>query len=129
MNLNSVTLAGFITQPPVISQTTTGKPVAKFTLAINERQETATVTNYIDIKAYGGTAQYVENHLAKGRNIFIQGRLVQERWQDKKTGAPRTRHTILALSIQTLDTQPRTRDYSEPTTPPTNTETTEDIPW
>ena len=127
LNLNKILIAGNICQHPVIGVTPGGTPTAAFTVAINERKQDKTTTTYIDCKTYGNQAKFVEQYLQRGRNVYVDGKLRMETWQDKKTGETRRKTTVLADTIQACDPPPRNRDYTDPATPGNESET--DIPW
>lgn len=80
--LNNITLMGRLTRAPELRATQTGKSVASFTLAVDrdyDRQQ----TDFIDCVAWGGTAEFVNNYLAKGQMIALIGRLQMRDWKDK----------------------------------------------
>lgn len=129
LNLNIVLIAGGICQPPIIGSTPGGTTTATLTIAVNERRADKTTTTYIDLKAYGNLAKFVEQYLGKGRNILAEGKLRMETWQDKKTGENRRKFYLLADSIQACDPPPQrnNRDYTDPAAPGNESDT--DIPW
>lgn len=53
-------------------------------------------TDFVDIKANNGTADFIDKWFKKGDGISIKGRLKQESWQDKDTGANRSRLIVVA---------------------------------
>lgn len=53
-------------------------------------------TDFVDIKANNGTADFISKWFKKGDGISIKGRLKQESWQDKDTGANRSRLVVVA---------------------------------
>ena len=53
-------------------------------------------TDFVDIKANNGTADFIAKWFKKGDGISIKGRLKQESWQDKDTGANRSRLVVVA---------------------------------
>ena len=52
-------------------------------------------TDFVDIKANNGTADFIAKWFKKGDGISIKGRLKQESWQDKDTGANRSRLIVV----------------------------------
>lgn len=92
--LNNITLMGRLTRAPELRATQTGKSVTSFTVAIDrdyDRQQ----TDFIDCVAWGGTAEFVSNHFAKGQMIALTGRLQMRDWKDKH-GNNRTAYEIIA---------------------------------
>ena len=57
-------------------------------------------TDFVDIKANNGTADFIAKWFKKGDGISIKGRLKQESWQDKDTGAKRTKHKIIIQKLE-----------------------------
>jgi single-strand DNA-binding protein len=83
------------------------RAVADFGLAINRRfkgsdgQMKDEVT-FIDVEAWGRTAELVGQYLVKGRACFVEGRLKLDSWEDKD-GQKRSKLKVVADSVQFLD--------------------------
>lgn len=113
LELNKVLLVGNLTRDPEYRATTTGRAVAKLGLAVSRRMgvnretgESNEETLFIDVTAWERTAEFCKNYLSKGRRIFVEGRLRQETWQDKETGANRSKILVVADRIQFADAKP-----------------------
>jgi single-strand DNA-binding protein len=112
-NLNSVMLIGNLTRDPEVRYTPKGTAVCDISLAINrilppeqeggERREEVT---YVDVTLWGKTAENAGQYLAKGRNVFVDGRLALETWEDKQSGQKRSRLKVVAESVQFLGARP-----------------------
>jgi single-strand DNA-binding protein len=111
-NLNSVHLMGNLTRDPEVRYTPKGTPVCDLSLAINrllpddgsgERREEVT---YVDVTLWGKTAENAGKYLAKGRSVFVDGRLDLETWDDKQTGQKRSKLKVTAESLQFLGSRP-----------------------
>jgi single-strand DNA-binding protein len=104
MSTNIVVIRGNLTRDPEIRHTPSGVAVASFALAFNERRRdkvqetTVDVAHFFDCKAFGKTAELVGQHLAKGANCIVRGRLAQERWETKG-GDKRSKVVILADGV------------------------------
>ena len=70
--MNNTILMGRLTKDPTITQTTDGKTVAKFTLAVDRIGEGA---DFISCVAFGKTAEIVEKYIVKGTKILLNGRI------------------------------------------------------
>lgn len=85
----------------------TERPVARFTLATNERlfnpntNETSDRTEWHRIVAWGKLAEFCEKYLSRGRQIYLEGKLRTRDWQDKE-GNKRYTTEINAQSIVLL---------------------------
>lgn len=108
---NLVLLAGNLTRPPDVRRTNNGTAVAAMGLAINERRKdqqgnAIESTVFIDIEAWGKTAEYCRDYLQKGAAVLIQGRLKVDSWDDKQTGAKRSKVLVTADRVQNLSGRP-----------------------
>lgn len=90
-SLNKVILIGRLGQNPELRYLPqTERPVAKFTLATNERYFNPS-TNESDIRAewhriitWGKLAEFCEKYLNQGKQIYLEGKLRTRSWQDKE---------------------------------------------
>ena len=105
--VNRVLLGGNLTRDPQVRFLANEQAVANFGLAINRRfkgsdgQMKDEVT-FIDIEAWGRTAELVGQYLTKGRACFVEGRLKLDNWDDKD-GQKRSKLKVVADSVQFLD--------------------------
>ena len=109
-SVNKVFLIGNLTAEPEIRQLPSGESVAMFSLAMNRRftnarGEQVEDTTFVEIDAFSRTAEVIRQYVHKGDPLFVEGRLRQDRWQDKTTGAQRSRLKIVAEGIQLLSTR------------------------
>jgi single-strand DNA-binding protein len=104
-SLNRVILLGRLGRKPelrVLPQT--GRSVANFTMATNERfvdkntREAKDRTEWHRIVVWGPQAEFCEKYLDKGRQVLVEGKLRTRSWQDRD-GAKRSTTEIEALSI------------------------------
>ena len=94
--LNKIIIMGRMTKDPELRTTQTGTPVASFTIAVDrDRQDE---TDFIDVVAWNGTAEFVSRYFRKGSMIIISGRLQMRKWQDRD-GNNRTSYEVLADSV------------------------------
>lgn len=105
MNLNHVQLAGRLTRDPDSRYTQSGVAIADMGIAVsrffkNDQGETKEETDFIDVTAFGRTAEIVQKHLRKGSPIYVEGRLKLDQWDDKQTGAKRSKLKVIAESMQ-----------------------------
>jgi len=86
---NNVQLIGHVGQEPEIITTESGKKLAKLSLATNDsftnnQGEKITNTDWHNIIAWNGIANIIEQYVAKGKEIGIQGKLTTRSWEDKE---------------------------------------------
>jgi len=106
-NINRVLLAGNLTRDPQVRFFANERAVANFGLAINNRYKTADgqqkeETTFVDVEAWGRTAELVGQYLTKGRACFVEGRLKLDNWEDKD-GQKRSKLKVVADNVQFLD--------------------------
>jgi len=87
-SLNKVMIIGNIGKDPEIRMTTGGTPVASFPVATSERfknqqGEWEERTEWHNVKLWGKLAEIARDHLAKGKSVYIEGRLQTRKWQDR----------------------------------------------
>jgi|SRR5436190_16952701 len=107
-NFNRVILAGNLTRDPELRYTPKGTAIAKLGMAINrtwknEAGETKEEVTFVDLDAFGRTAEVIAQYLKKGRPILVEGRLKLDQWDDKQTNQKRSKLGIIVESFQFLD--------------------------
>lgn len=113
-NLNKVILIGRLTRDPETRTFTNGGMVAKFGFAVTNRRRNSQSGQwedepmFIDVEVYnrgetGKQADLIRDRCRKGSQIMLEGRLHLDTWDDKTTGAKRSKHKIVAENIQLLD--------------------------
>lgn len=88
-NFNRVYLMGNLTRDVELKSTNNGGSVARLGLAINrtwtgadgEKREEVL---FVDCEAWGKQAETLAKYMAKGKPIFIEGRLKLDQWEDKE---------------------------------------------
>ena len=94
--LNRIVLMGRLCADPQLRQTQNGKPVANFTLAV-DRDHNREETDFVDIVAWNGTAEFVNKYFVKGQMAVVTGRLQARKYE--KDGANRTSYEVIADSV------------------------------
>lgn len=116
--INRVLIGGHLTRDPQVRFLSNEQAVANFGIAINRRfkgndgQMKEEVT-FVDIEAWGRTAELVGQFLVKGRAVFIEGRLKLDQWDDKD-GQRRQKLKVVADSVQFLDSSGKSAAASSP---------------
>lgn len=109
-SLNRVLLMGNLTRDPELRYLPSNTPVVGFGLAMNRRWRSAEgeqreETTFVDCSAFGRTAELINQFMNKGRPIFIEGRLRLEQWQDRESGASRSKLSVVVESFQFVDSR------------------------
>jgi single-strand DNA-binding protein len=85
--VNKVMLLGNLTRDPELRYTPQGAAVCEFALALNrvytnkQTGQRVEEVSFIDCVAWGRTAEISAEYLKKGRQVFVEGRLTQDRWE------------------------------------------------
>jgi len=105
---NQVVLIGRLTEKPELNHTSSGTPVANFTLAVERENSSSNNCNknmnsadFIPIVAWERKAEIAAKYLDKGRLVAINGRLKLE--QNKTEQFTYTNPKVTAYNIQFLD--------------------------
>ena len=108
--LNRIQLIGRLGRDPESRTTTGNRSVATFSLAVDRRWKTdggesKEATDWFTVDAWGRLGEICQKYLAKGRLIFVDGRVETDRWQDDK-GETHYRTKVVAANMQILDRKP-----------------------
>lgn len=105
--VNKVVLIGHLGGDPEMKYAPDGTPVAKFSMATNERfkdrngewQDRAEWHNIVAWKRLGEIAC---DYLKKGSRVFIDGKLKTSSWEDRESGVRKYRTEIVARDLVLL---------------------------
>lgn len=67
---------------PELRYTKTGTPVCEFSIACNEKYQDKERVEWVDVVCFGKTAENCKQYLAKGSEIFVEGSLRTEKYQN-----------------------------------------------
>ena len=83
--MNSVQLLGRLTRDPEVRYTDGGASIARFSLAVERRfkQENGADADFINIVAFGKTAEFIEKYFHKGMKVALNGRIQTGNYTDK----------------------------------------------
>ena len=98
MDINSVNIIGRAVKDAEFKSTTSGKEVATVSIAVNGYNDEV---SYFDIVMWGNTAGVARDYIKKSKQIAVQGRLQQRKWQDKD-GNNRYSVEIVANQVKLL---------------------------
>ena len=88
---------GRLTRDPELRRTGSGTAVTSFTLAVDrdfKSQDGSKETDFIDVVAWRGTAEFASKYFTKGRMAVVDGRLQIRDWTDKDGGKRRSAEVI-----------------------------------
>ncbi|MFB2837723.1 single-stranded DNA-binding protein [Floridanema evergladense] len=102
MTLNVVTLVGRVGGDPDVKYFESGSVVCNCTLAVNRRGRDNDEPDWFNLEMWGKTAEVAANYVRKGRLIGVTGSLKFEYWQDRATGANRSKPVIRVDKLELL---------------------------
>jgi single-strand DNA-binding protein len=117
MSVNKVILLGRLGQDPEMKSTPSGMSVCNFSLATSENWKDKSgqkqeKTEWHRLVAWGKQAELCHQYLAKGRQVYVEGKLQTRSWDDKN-GQKRYTTEVLVSSIQFIgSSSTNTNDYN-----------------
>jgi single-strand DNA-binding protein len=115
-NLNKVMLIGRLTRDPEIRTFSNGGKVAAIGFAVNNRKKNQQTGQweeepvFLELKAFNREtgrkmADTIEQYLRKGMQVYFEGHLVLDQWEDKNGGGKRQAVKIIVDDFQFLDSK------------------------
>jgi single-strand DNA-binding protein len=106
-SVNKVILIGNLGKDPEVKYTPQGTPVAKITLATNERYkdksgEWQDRTEWHNVVLWQRLAEIAGEYLKKGGKVYIEGRLQTRSWDDKQTNQKKYMTEVVAHDLVLL---------------------------
>ena len=105
-NMNKVILAGNLTRDPQLSYLPSNTAVCELGMAINRKWKSQTGemkddTCFVDLRAYGRPAETLNQYMAKGKPLLVEGRLKFDQWEGKD-GQKRSKLYVVVENFQFL---------------------------
>jgi len=105
--LNKVMLIGNLTRDPQTKQLPSNTALVEFGLAMSRRFKTQNGEEkeevcFVDCTAFGKQAEVIAQYRARGKPIFIVGRLKYDTWDDKNGGGRRSKLSVVVENFQFL---------------------------
>ena len=103
-SINKVILIGNLGKDPEVKYTPQGTPVAKLTIATNERFKDKAGdwqdrTEWHNVVLWQRLAEIAGEYLKKGGKVFIEGRLQTRSWDDKTSGQKKYMTEVVASDL------------------------------
>lgn len=104
--VNKVIIVGRLGANPEVRKVSSGQSVAHFNVATSEnwtdqKGEKQERTEWHRIVVWGKLADICGQHLSKGRQVYVEGRLTTRQWEDKQ-GQKRYTTEIVGNTVQFL---------------------------
>ena len=97
---NNCEFIGNVGKDPELAVTDNGKPIARFSLAVDQPGDLGTL--WMNIVAWDRLAEIVEKYIVKGDQVLVQGRLQRRKYTDKN-GVERVAEEIIATTVLSLE--------------------------
>ncbi len=106
MSFNKITIVGYLGRDPELRYTPQGTALCKMSIAATERRknvagEAEEHTTWFRVTVWGRQAELANEYLAKGRQVYVEGRLRIEEYTDRE-GQKRFSAEVNATDIQFL---------------------------
>lgn len=115
MKFNKVLLGGNLTRDPELRHSQSGVVYVNFGMAINETRisngEKKETTVFVDLVAFGTTAETIHKYLKKGDPIFVDGKLNFSTWEVGAHGDKRSKLSVIVNTFQFIGSK---KDDSAP---------------
>lgn len=130
--MNRAIVIGRFAADPELKETSNGVAVTSFTIAVDRpyAKDRERITDWLDIVAWRGTAEFICKHFSKGDNIIVEGSMQTRTWEDKN-GQKRKAIEIVAENVEFA---PKGRNASAEVEHKANVDEfipadMEDLPW
>ena len=122
VGVNKVILLGRLGADPEVRYSSSGTAITNFRMATssvfkNKQGEKEEKTEWHRIVAFGRLGEICGEYLAKGRQIYLEGRLQTRDWEDKDGNRHWTTE-IVALNMQMLGSPSENNKSAYPPEPP-----------
>ena len=98
MDYNVTGQCGRLTRDAVLTIASTGLALCKFSIAVNGWKKDD--VSFFNVTLFGKSAEAIAKYLTKGKQVIVQGSLVQSRWT--KDGQNFSNVGINAVNVQLL---------------------------
>jgi len=119
--LNKVMIIGNVGKEPEMRFTPSGKSVASFSVAVNNKFGEESTTEWFNVVAWNKLAETCNQYLTKGQQVFVEGRLLTRQWDDSE-GQTHYRTEVIANKVLFLGRREQQKETQEELEP-------EDIPF
>ena len=104
VGINRVVLVGNLTQDPELRHTQGGTPVCGLSLAVNGREKVGEQwqdrADFFEIRVWGNQGERCNEHLRKGSQVGVSGKLRLEKWGEGES--KKSRIIVVADDVQFL---------------------------
>lgn len=104
-DINHVVLVGRLTRDAQLKYSNSGLAITEFSLAVNAQRKQGDQwvdeANFFDVTVFGRQGEAIQRYLVKGKQVGVDGRLKQDRWQNQE-GQNRSKVSVVANNVMLL---------------------------
>lgn len=105
--MNHVSIMGNLVRDPELKFLSSGTAVCELSIAMNKKWKDNSGNQkekaiFVDVTCWAKTAEIAEKYLKKGRKVLIEGEIDQDQWEDKNTGAKRSKLKVVCSRLHLL---------------------------
>lgn len=97
--MNVAIITGRLAADPELKTTQSGVSVTSVTLAVDRYSKEERKTDWVDVVAWRGTAEFICKYFSKGQMMSVTGSIQTRRWEDKQ-GNKRKAVEVLAHNVE-----------------------------
>ncbi|MGC3945411.1 MAG: single-stranded DNA-binding protein [Chryseolinea sp.] len=106
-DVNKVILIGRLTRDPQLKYLPSQTAVCEFGLAVGRKFKAASgemreETTFVDCAVFAKGAEIFQQYMAKGKQVYVEGRLKLDQWEDKQGGGKRSKMSVVVENFQFL---------------------------
>ena len=119
MSLNAIVISGNLGSDASLRQTQSGTAVLSWSVAVNDRRKNSQTgewedaTSWVPCILFGNRAQSIAPYMIKGVKVSVQGKIRENRWQDKESGQNRSRLEVIVDEIEFMSSRQDNGGYQE----------------
>ena len=81
--MNKIIISGNLTRDPDFNETSSGKSVARMSIAVNRQYCKDNTVDFFNLTAWNKTAEICAKYLHKGSKVIVEGKLQTNQYDDK----------------------------------------------
>lgn len=101
--VNTVVIGGNLVRDSELKYTNSGLAICEFAVAVNDRRKQGDdwvdEVSYFDVTLFGRSGEAIQRYLMKGKQVVVEGKLRQDRWQDRESGQNRSKVVVIANNV------------------------------
>lgn len=122
-DVNKVILIGRLTRDPQLKFLPSQMAICEFSVAVGRKFKTASgeqreETAFIDCTLFGKGGEVFNQYMTKGKQVYLEGRLKLDSWEDKNGGGKRSKLSVVVEEFQFLGDRGPGSDSDSQVAPP-----------